>query len=605
MRTGIKMNRSCICLVGLVMIFAAAGCRSVEKQPAAPQPQGYEQWQASTEAPVGQAPGAGGADVAATAGAVAAQDIRPVAGDSKAQTQKTAPVTQNAPARPGVLSGEIQSGSVPPVSESAAVPVRALPDMPVSMKMHEVPVSVLLRTLARAADINMMINESVTGNANINISNVPWNQAFEGLLDTYGLAYKWSGDVLRIITVEDLNREIALMEATQKFERSKKEHTIAMLNIQQKQEELDPLVTEIIKVDYANLEMLRANLENYLLAGKKDFELTQAESGGATAPPTGKTELRGSILMDPGSSTLIIQATRSDLEKIKPIIWRLDQPTQQILIETHIVEANSDTAKELGIQWGGLGLNSSGDRNNWIGGPVGTFDKSLFVTSEDATEDMPAGTPIVYQPSIGTGINFPSSGDALTDPNWMGMTLGLMTQKIGSHLLYAQLTALEKEGKLEIRSRPSITTMDHRKAIIESGQEVPFQTVVDNEVNIEFKKAVIKLEVTPHVIDDNSIRLEIITSKDELDFTRTVLGNPVIITKNAQTEVYLLDGQTTVIGGLKKDKILQSQAGIPFLKDIPGLGRLFRNDAGSQEYEELLIFLTPNILHRSRADAAE
>ncbi len=456
---------------------------------------------------------------------------------------------------------------------------RELPKIPVSLKMYEVSVPVLLRTLARVANMNILINETVTGNANLNINNLAWDKAFIGLLNTYSLTYKWSGNVLRVITIEDLKKETSLMKAQQTFEKTKKNHAIEMLAIQKEEEKLDPLTTKIIKIDYADIAPLRDNLEKYLLAGKNTSTSTQKDenTGGSSLQNAG---VRGSILMDKYTNSLIIQATASDIEKIIPIIQRLDRPSAQILIEAHIVEANSDTAKELGIQWGGLGLSTGGNNDTWVGGPLGAFEGSLTDTAA---------------PNIGNAINLPSSATAGTS-GWKGMTLGLMTQNIGNYILYAQLTALQEEGKLNILSKPSITTMDHKKAIIESGKEVPFQTVEDGETKIEFKKAVIKLEVTPHVINKEVIRLEILTHKDELDWTNKVLGNPTIITKNAETKVTLFDGQTTVIGGLNKEKILEGESGIPWLKDLPGLGVLFRSNSSSADMEELLIFITPHIL---------
>ena len=567
---GIKMFKSSIMmgLMAFIAVFLISGCKSLGKEDA--KPDRFEKWRALAEESRGQTP------------------------DPKQYEPPIKEIKENE---------KIKQNAVAPKAEISAPPVKPLPRTPITMKMHDVSVAVLLRTMAKAADMNMMINETVTGNANVNIENVPWSQAFTGLLNTYGLTYKWSDNVLRIVTVEDLNKEIALMEATQKFEKSKKEHTIAMLTIQKEEEKLDPLFTEIIKIDYADLASLRDNLEKYLVTSKKDSDIKKpdAKDGkGTTVAP----EFRGSILMDTSTSSLIVQATKTDIEKILPIIQMLDRPTHQILIEAHIVEANSDTAKELGIQWGGLGQASSGGNKNWIGGPLGTFDKSLYVSSDDATATSPAGTPIIHLPKIGTGVNFPSSENVGTAA-WKGMTLGLMTQHVGDFLLYAQLSALEKEGKLNILSKPSITTMDNRKAIIESGKEVPFQTIEDGETKIEFKKAVIKLEVVPHVIDNKSIGLQIKTHKDELDWTRTVAGNPTIITKNAETEVYLYDGQTTVIGGLNKEKIEGAESGVPFLKDVPGLGWLFKSNSDSANMEELLIFLTPHILNKKPPIAKE
>lgn len=554
---GNNMFRHRILIVALVGLLLISGCNTLGKKEATPDK--FEKWRIMAEDSKGHTPD-------------------PRRYDLELEEDN-----------PEQIVPQVVSEVKPRIKET-----RTLPDMPVTMRMHDVSVPVLLRTLARAADVNIMINESVTGQAKINITNIPWNQAFEGLLTTYGLTYEWAGQILRVITVEDLNKDIALMEARQKFEKSRKEHSIAMLEMANEEVRLDPLVSRIVKINYSDLAPLRANIEAYLLAGRKDME--EGDSGSKKK----EGGMRGAILMDESTNSLIVQASRKDLKKIMPIIQKLDRPTEQILIEAHIVEANSDTAKELGVQWGGLGLESNGDKNSWIGGPVGNFDSSLVQSSEDATDDVPAGTPIIHLPGIGNALNFPSSADA-GKAGWQGMTLGLLHEKIGNHMLYAQLTALQQEGKLNILSKPSITTMDHRKAVIESGKEVPFQTIEDDEVEIEWKKAVIKLEVIPHVVDKDVIRLEILTHKDELDWSHPVAGNPTIITKNAETEVSLYDGQTTVIGGLNKEKAQEGEAGVPYLKDIPGLGKLFRSNSKSQDMEELLIFITPHILKKKSA----
>ncbi|MCP3941894.1 MAG: type IV pilus secretin PilQ [Desulfobacteraceae bacterium] len=533
------------CLLVLGLIFLISGCRSSKKEEV--KPDRFEKWRALAEESAGHTPD---------------PRIYETVPDDKIK----------------VGDREIYQEQLP---QQIQEPEKKLPDLPISMKMHDVPVAVLLRTLARVADMNIMISENVTGQAKINISNIPWSQAFTGLLTTYSLSYKWSGDILRVICVEDLNREIALMEATQKFQKSKKEHAIAMMAIEQEKGKLEPLVTRIVKIDFTDLSALRTNLETYLSANTRDVEISRGENAFEGIQDTKSTGFRGSILMDENTNSLILHATRSDIKKIMPIIVSLDRPSKQILIEAHIVEANSDTAKELGVQWGGLGTSTrSGGKSYSIGGNMQEFNRAM--TDED-------GNPIPYDPTDGYISNFPI--DATT-----GLSLGLMTQKIGEYVLYAQLSALQEEGKLNILSKPSITTMDHRKATIESGREIPFQSVEDDEVKIEWKKAVILLEVTPHVVNDNVIRLEILTHKDEFDTTNPVLGNPTIITKHAQTMVNLFDGQTTVIGGLNKEYIQEGESGVPWLKDVPGLGWLFKSISDSSDMEELLIFITPHIL---------
>ena len=288
--------------------------------------------------------------------------------------------------------------------------------------------------------------------------------------------------------------------------------------------------------------------------------------------------------MDSHTNSLIIQAIRSDLETILAIIEQLDKPTSQVLIEAYIVEANKDVARELGVQWGGLIKTGKGTG-------VG------FGTGADAGA-LGGGINDPVDPASGNVVDLPAAGLSGFNP----FTLGLIYQNLGDVLLNVQLSALQDQGKLNILSSPSITTLDNQTAYIESGQDVPFQTVEDGEVNIEYKKATLRLTVTPHVIDDKTLKMFINVHKDEPDFSQTVLGNPTIITKNAETNVIQFDGQTIVIGGLNKETTSDSKTGVPLLEDIPGLGYLFKRKGANNEMEDLLIFITPHILKPPKSD---
>ena len=423
---------------------------------------------------------------------------------------------------------------------------KPLPKKKITMKMNDIEVSVLLRALSRVANQNIMLNEKIRGKININITKAPWDQVFKSILRTHGLAYAWEGDIIRIMTNEDMENEL-------KRESQKRDLRI-----------IEPFITRIVHIDYAEAAKLRENLEKFLTLNKDGKPL-------------------GSVLVDEHTNSLIIQAIGDDLDRILSVIEKLDRPTAQILIEAHIVETTSSTGRELGIQWGGLAYGTSKDNNHWLGNSGTTSDGSLF--------DPITGEPITYLPSIGNMFNFPAALEG-----GAGMSLGYMFQNIGKSLLTVQLTALQEEGKLNILSSPSITTLENQTAFIESGEKVPIQTVEDGEVNIKYEDAVLRLEVTPHVIDKNFLKLQILTNKDELDFTRTVAGNPTIITKKAETTVMLSHGQTTVIGGLNKERVSETESGVPFLKDIPGLGWLFRSRASTNAMEEVLIFITPYIL---------
>jgi hypothetical protein len=178
----------------------------------------------------------------------------------------------------------------------------------------------------------------------------------------------------------------------------------------------------------------------------------------------------------------------------------------------------------------------------------------------------------------------------------MGMNIGYVAENVGKNILAIQLSALQTEGRLNILSSPSITTLDNQSAIFESGMEVPYSTEVELGVyKTEFKKAVLSLEVTPHVIDEKTLKMKIKTNKDEVDPTSA--GDiPRIITKRAETTVILFDGQTTVIGGLSKESTADSKSSVPGLSDIPLLGWLFRGTKSEKTMEEVLIFITPHIL---------
>jgi type IV pilus assembly protein PilQ len=260
------------------------------------------------------------------------------------------------------------------------------------------------------------------------------------------------------------------------------------------------------------------------------------------------------------------------------MIVELDRPTQQILIEAHIVETTSRTARELGVQWGGLYFNAA--RNYWV--------------TPNAINSIAPGTDGTVNPTPGAGINFPANlGNALQTGT--GLTLGIIGQN-NNGILALQLSALEEEGKLNILSSPSITTLDNLKAIIQSGDQVPIPKVERESVEIVYKSALLSLEVTPHVIHDNALKLDIVTTKDELDFSRPIQNYPTIVSKRAATNVILYDGQTTVIGGLKKNTSQKRNAGVPWARRIPLLGNLFQNDGRRDQMEEILIFITPHIL---------
>jgi type IV pilus assembly protein PilQ len=436
--------------------------------------------------------------------------------------------------------------------ELKTMPLRELPTQPVSLKMRQADVKTVLRSLARVVDKNVLVKSEIKGEMTIDFHEVPWNQAFNGILRTQGLTYTWEGDILRVMTLEDMEMDL---------KRKTQEMGIKWV---------EPLLTVVIPIDYAKPKDLKENLESFLTRSKED-------------------KPRGSVRVDEHSNSLIISAIKDDLLKMMPIIEKIDKPTPQIQIKANIVETTKDTARLLGIQWGGMYNRTVGNRDLWVT-PGGT--------SGSTTANPTAGgyTPLYGSSGLsgqGFGVNFPAAMAAVG-----AGSLGLMFGTLGGNILEMQLNALQNENKLNIISSPSITTLDNQKASTENGEKVPISTKdKDGNITTRYEDATLKLEITPHVIDGKSLKMVIMVKKDEVDTIRKdILGNPYIIKKQTETALIVQNGETIVISGLTKQRNLQGTSGIPGMKDVPFLGWLFKSEDKQEKMEEVLIFITPKIL---------
>ncbi len=307
-------------------------------------------------------------------------------------------------------------------------PAKKLPTKPINLTMRQADLKAVLRAMAKSVNYNLLVKNDLKGEISVDFRSVPWDQAFTGLLRTYGLTYVWEGSVIRVMTIEDVEQEL--------------KQKVQLRDIQWVEPLMKPVV---IKIDYADPKKLEKTLQGFLTKDKD-----------------GKT--RGSVVLDEHSNSLVISANTQDLENMIPIIEKLDKPTPQILIKANIVETSKSVARDLGIKWGGY---SSGN----LGGK-----ESLIVTGGK-------GVPTGGIGSKGFGVNFPAGSagigilDAATGP--LG-TLGLMFGVIGGNLLEVELQALQKDSKLNIISSPSITTLDNQKAFTENGQKVPFVTLTNS-----------------------------------------------------------------------------------------------------------------------------
>ncbi len=428
---------------------------------------------------------------------------------------------------------------------AARVAVRQMPNKNINLTMRSADLKAVLRAMAKAVDLNLLMKNDIKGEVSVDFRGVPWDQAFTGLLRTYGLSYIWEGNIIRVMTIEDIDRDL--------------KQKMSLRDIQWVEPLMQPVV---INIDYADIKKLKETLDDFLTKDKD-----------------GKP--RGSVKVDDHTNSLVISAMQADLIKMLPIIEILDKPTPQIQIKANIVETTKSTARDLGIMWGG-------SRTGNLGG-----SENLYVKGG-------TGAPVGGIGGQGLGINFPAlAANAVTTASG---TLGLMFGTIGGNLLEVQLQALQTDSKLNILSSPSITTLDNQKAFTENGQRVPFITTTTSggstTQTVTFEEVVLRLEITPHVIDGKNLKMTIVVKKDELDFTKsdTMGGNPIIIKKQTQTVLIVKDGETIVISGLTKQKNEASGAGLPWFKDIPGLGWLFKSDSKNEEMQEVLVFITPRIL---------
>ncbi len=294
---------------------------------------------------------------------------------------------------------------------------------------------------------------------------------------------------------------------------------------------MEPLVTEYMPISYANAQ-------NEVLSHVKDI-----------------LSDRGKVNVDTRNNQLIVTDTIDRIGKAREVIDQIDKVTPQVVIEARIVEINEDYLKDIGTEFS---MEREGISSSTLSGEYG--------------HTLAMNNPATSQSSL--GFSFTNIGTPLT--------------------LDAKLTAMEEQDNVKIVSSPKIVTLDNKKAKITQGFEYPYQTVEDDEVNIEFKNIDLTLEVTPHVTPDKRIALQIYVTKN--DIAEQTQEAPALSTNEAETELLVDDGSTIVIGGIKKETTNERVSGFPVLKDIPMVGWLFKRKFNEREKSELLIFMTPRIV---------
>ena len=439
-----------------------------------------------------------------------------------------------------------------------------------SLNFQDIEVRSVLQLIADFTDLNLVASDTVSGRITLRLKNVPWDQALELILKTKGLDQRQVGNVLLVAPAAEI-------AAREKLE----------LENQKQISELSPLITEFVQVRYASA----TDLFNLFqgpggAAGAAGGGLGGAPQGGAGGASI--VSDRGSVIVDERTNSIIITDTADRLENFRRVIAKLDIPVRQVLIEARIVTANDTFSEELGVRWGGGGidLGNGGDNALRLGG-----SRETLTELQNGFVD-------------GTGGTITGPGDLVVD---LGVTGGQATSfaigysELGRFLLDLEISALASDGHAEVISRPKVITADKSTAMIESGVEIPFQEATSSgATNVSFKDAVLGLEVTPQITPDDRIIMQLNVKQDTVG--QLFEGVPSINTNEIETQVLVDNGSTIVLGGIfTTDKNVQTTK-TPFLGDLPYVGRLFRNTIETDNKQELLIFITPKIIADSLTD---
>lgn len=428
-----------------------------------------------------------------------------------------------------------------------------------SLNFQDIDVRSVLQLIADFTDLNLVASDTVQGNITLRLQNVPWDQALDLVLKTKGLDKRKVGNVLLVAPAD----EIAARERQE-------------LEAQKQIAELAPLRKDVIQLNYAKASDIAKLYED------------ESKKGNL------KDDMRGSVIYDDRTNSLLVTLTEARIEELRRIVTQLDVPVRQVMIEARIVEATVGYDKSLGVRWGGAATTS---RGNWsLYGKDGSQGIKTSTTTSCGPFAGNCTLPTTSSSSSGTSSS--SSPTPFVDlgasDSTSGIGLGFISDNV---ILDLQLSAMEKSGHGEVISQPKVVTSDKETAKILKGSEIPYQQASSSgATNVSFKNAALSLEVTPQITPDNRVVMDVKVTKDEPDYANTLNGVPPIAKNEVDAKVLAADGETIVIGGVFSNTQSKSVEKVPFLGDLPFLGRLFRRDTVSDSKSELLIFLTPRIM---------
>ncbi len=418
-----------------------------------------------------------------------------------------------------------------------------------SLNFQDIEVRSVLQLLADFTGLNLVVSDSVEGNLTLRLKNVPWDQAMDIILKTKGLDKRKAGNVILIAPTDEI-------AAREKLE----------LEARKQVEELERLRTEFVKVNYA-----RASDIAELLSQEENSILS----------------VRGSVSVDERTNTLLVKDINSSLQNVRQLLVELDIPVRQVLIESRVVIANDDFSKELGVRFG-ISRDSGGSSQQ---GNQAITSGTLAGVNQLANNE-----PLDTLNSL--NVNLPVQNPAGS------FALALAKLPLGT-LLEMELSAAQIEGRGEVVSSPRVITADSHTARIEQGVEIPYLELSDGDATLNFRKAVLSLEVTPQITPDDRVIMDLDVHKDNVGETVSFgagLSAPSIDTREVQSQLLVDNGQTVVLGGIYETEKASQVTRVPFFSDLPFIGNLFKSTIEVDDRTELLIFVTPKILQGSNLD---
>ena len=422
----------------------------------------------------------------------------------------------------------------------------------IDIELQDAPIKDVLLLFSDIGRVNIIAGPEVQGTVTMKLSAVPWDQALDIILRSLQLGMVQEGNVIRVATQAGLEEE--------------RRKAIEEANAQV---QLKPLETRLIPLSYATVGDMLPKVQSVLSS-------------------------RGSVTPDSRTNTLIVMDVAENIALAESLVRQLDSQTPQVLIEARIVEARTNWLRQLGIQWGFDFIASPG-----TGNPTGLlFPNSIGVAGGSGSNQSPVRGLILpgaaANPNYAVDLPAPVStgtGGAL------GFSFGSLSGNLNTNL---RLSAAEDEGEVRIISAPKIVTLDNTEAQIEQGVQIPISQVSAQGVNTRYVNATLGLQVTPHVTNEGAVLLEVQVQKNEADFVNTgARGDPTILTKSAQSQLLITDGDTAVIGGIYTRNQAVNRSKVPWFADIPIIGWFFKNKTERDDRSEMLIFLTPRIVNRS------